>query len=93
MKAKTAGLLLGLTAAIFECAWIIACLASLYFFAIGQWLSLAGALVAGVAANWLAWRFKGLVDYGENQQRTGPEQLVECDLKDTVKFFRWRTKK
>ncbi len=93
MKAKTAGLLLGLIAAIFECAWIIACVAGLYFFATGQWLNLAGTLVAGVAANWLAWRFKGVMGYWENQQRTGPEQLVECRLKDNVRFFRGRPKK
>lgn len=62
VKTKTGGLLLGLIAAIFECAWIIACVAGLYFFAIGQWLNLAGAVAAGVAASWLAGHFKGLVD-------------------------------
>ena len=71
MKGKTTGLLLGLIAAIFECIWIIACVASLYFFAVGQWLNLAGALAAGVAANWLAGRFKGLMGYRENQQSEG----------------------
>ena len=73
VKAKTAALLLGLIAAIFECIWIIACVASLYFFAVGQWLNLAGALVAAVAANWLAGRFKGLMDSSNSGRTSGEE--------------------